>query len=1221
MRVALLVAVAAVVLLLPNVPATPPLPGGGFDQPQSAPLPAPFPVKLVDQGQFDPAFKGYYLPEGFRMEVVARDPDVVNPVGITFGPDGELFVLEWRKDPVMASWNEVKETFRYRDGSTRLVATMKKFITDWVKQLRYDPATGTFGSMKIVIADELPSSVLHHDGWLYLSGRGTVRRFRQSLPNGKWDIRETIAQGFCGFHHHQVSGLTLGHDGRLYITTGDDDNAVEGSDGSRANALRTGAVFRCMPDGSKMELFSLGYRNPYRDVAMDAYFNLFHTDNDNEDGSRFMGCRIMHIAEGVDYGWRLKEGVRCCRPDLVRSAVAGELPGRLAPMLKTGRGAPAGMLIYNDTYLPEHYRGLMYYPDVFRKVIRAYGVEPAGSTFKITSEFEFMKSDDPLFRPCQMVTGPDGAIYVCDWRTDSGGAGKLWGNGETGRIYRIRWDGTPDTPKIAVAGWDRWSKIRKLSDEKLVEVLAAENFTDRMEARKELVKRGPRVRDAVKAVFANVEAELTARLTALAVLNSMWDAEVETLVRGRLRDAATEVRRLSADAIALNSRPADEANHSALLQQMNDPEPSVRRAVALALGHVGSAGVGEALVNAYKGEEANDPFLRDAFIRAIEFTGKAGINAVLQLAQSGDNTDRDLAIRIFSALRIRPAAEALPEMLAYPHLTVPQREVLIRSFANYQLDPPISFDPLAAFMAKRSEEPKSVVQAAIEVLSTSSGTAGPAVKDWLIQLLSQVDSETRLDVIAALDTNRVVEASPTLLTMLVDDRRSLAERKALLRAVRVTKNPEAATTIEALLREREPPMLRVEALRTLAALEPARALTAAEKLLDQKDEEVLAEAVAVLGATASGAKLVGQRFQAGKLPKDLLPLVTDALQKFESDAEAGRLRLEIMKGGLLVSLDAEQVKKVMTLVETKGNARKGRDLFLNTKLLACASCHRLEGTGGYVGPDLTRVWDTQSVEKLLESILAPGKEIKEGYQTYRLVTAKGQTITGLRVLDTTKETVIRDASGRDIHVAKDDIEELSPSKVSLMPEDAVARLSFDQFIDLLAFLKSKREQESLRGSVPQFAVSGPTSTEFSEVPAELRSDPLGKAGGPWHLRAVAADGLLTLKEDFPAKPAGLHLRFWVFSQKEQRVTATVIADVPAKGWLNGRSAFEQRADKPGLQETSFDLDLDRGWNVVLLKASNASANPRLGMRLQGEGLRTLAKPEAVATPSPGKSSE
>ena len=72
------------------------------------------------------------------------------------------------------------------------------------------------------------------------------------------------------------------------------------SDGSRATVLRTGAVFRCRPDGSRMETFSIGYRNPYRDIAYDDKFNLFHSDNDQEDGSKFQGCRIMHVAEGTD---------------------------------------------------------------------------------------------------------------------------------------------------------------------------------------------------------------------------------------------------------------------------------------------------------------------------------------------------------------------------------------------------------------------------------------------------------------------------------------------------------------------------------------------------------------------------------------------------------------------------------------------------------------------------------------------------------------------------------------------------------------------------------------------------------------------------------------------------------------------------------------------------------------------------------------------------------
>jgi quinoprotein glucose dehydrogenase len=120
---------------------------------------------------------------------------------------------------------------------------MKKFTTDLVKQYSYNPKSGKFGAPKVIISEELPSSILYHDGWLYVTGRGTVRRWRQGVqvgvggpgaerpanPDDPWSLRETIAQGFCGFHHHQVSGLTIGNDGLLYITSGDDDNFVEGS--------------------------------------------------------------------------------------------------------------------------------------------------------------------------------------------------------------------------------------------------------------------------------------------------------------------------------------------------------------------------------------------------------------------------------------------------------------------------------------------------------------------------------------------------------------------------------------------------------------------------------------------------------------------------------------------------------------------------------------------------------------------------------------------------------------------------------------------------------------------------------------------------------------------------------------------------------------------------------------------------------------------------------
>src|SRR5262249_48449560 len=157
---------------------------------------------------------------------------------------------------------EVVETFMYKDGSKRDVVTVRKRVKDVVKTLRDTQGKGVFDEAKVVLEDEFPSSILLHDGWLYLSGRGSVRRYRQRQPGGDYDVKEVIARGFCGFWRQQVSGLSIGNDGWLYITSGDADNHVEGSDGSRATVLRSGGVFRCRPDGSKLHAYAIGFRNP-----------------------------------------------------------------------------------------------------------------------------------------------------------------------------------------------------------------------------------------------------------------------------------------------------------------------------------------------------------------------------------------------------------------------------------------------------------------------------------------------------------------------------------------------------------------------------------------------------------------------------------------------------------------------------------------------------------------------------------------------------------------------------------------------------------------------------------------------------------------------------------------------------------------------------------------------------------------------------------------------
>jgi putative membrane-bound dehydrogenase-like protein len=1199
--------------LLAAGPATaaPPAPPAEFAQVQSPTRPAPFPIKYVDQGKFDPKLKGLFAPEGFRVEVVAEAPVVVNPVGMTFSPDGTLFVLEWTPDPVTkGQWFEFKETFRYRDGSTRQVATMRKYVPDYVKSLRYNPAKGTYDRADTLIAEELPSSIMFHDGWLYTTGRGTVRRYRQSRPGGPWDIREVIAQGFCGFHHHQVSGLTIGNDGKLYVTTGDDDNYVEGSDGSRATVLRTGAVFRCDPDGSHVEEFSLGYRNPYRDLAYDDKFNWFHADNDNEDGSKFTGCRLVHVAEGVDYGWRLKQGARCCRPDNARGAVAGELPGKLPPMLKTGRGSPAGLLIYNDTRLPEQYRGLLYYPDVFRKLVRAYKVAPKGASFEVTHEFEFLKTDDPLFRPCQMVTGPDGAMYVCDWRTDSGGAGRLSGDGLHGRIYRVKWVGTEEAPALPLRGLDSWANLLKLPDAKLAENLDAPDMTDRVVVRDELVRRGPKARDAVLRQFVSGSLKPPGRLVALGVFQAHWSPAVEDLFRLLFNDISPDVRRLAADGLGQHGKPKDGRNHEALANLLGDDSHAVRRAAALALARLGTDAAADALVAAYRFDEGRDAFLTDGYLRAIEKLGKPGVGALLALANSGQKADLDRVAAAFATFRTRPAADALPELLANPHLTADRRAELVRSFTNYLFDPPLAIDPMTTYLTAHGGEP-AVTIAGLEVLAATDGFADQKTISWAIGLLDSPDPDTRLAALGAVEEARLSAAAPKLTKMLAESKRPLAERAAVLKALRAAGGTDVVPELAALLNRSEPAALKVEALRALAAVAPDKARPIAAKLLDQPDPNLLAEAVVVLGATRDGARLVGERYVAKQLPRDLFPRVSAAVKRFSGDPVIEKLYGEVMKGGLFLSLDPARAEEIRRLVATRGDPKRGKALFLNTKLLACATCHRMEGVGGNVGPDLTRLWDTHTTEKILESIVEPSKEIKEGYQSYKAVTFDGQVFEGLKVSDTAREVVIREASGRDVRVGKDDLDSLTVSKVSLMPDNAVAQLTFDQFIDLLAFLKSRSAQESLRGAVLEYSVTVGFKPDLRKKESvETDPDPAGR-GDTWQPQHVGPDGLLDLAPLLPRGRTAAYALAYVYSPTRQRVTLNMTADDAVRVSVGGKSVFQQPASWipfPQKVDAHVEADLGPGWTPVLVKLVTAGQEHRLGLQVQGEGLRTAAKP-------------
>jgi putative membrane-bound dehydrogenase-like protein len=718
------------------------------DAPPQSP-PAPKQLKLIDQGDYDPRLKGYKTPEGVKVEIVAEDPVVVNPVGLAFADDGTPYVLEWRPDP---------------KGDKPAAA---------VETLRDSKGAGVYDRSAVVLEDEPPSGILLYDGWLYLSSRGTVRRCKQSKGEGPYDVKEVVAQGLCGGGRRPASGLTVGSDGWLYLSGGGGDNCVKGSDGGRATVLRSGAVFRCRPDGSKMETYATGFCESYG-LAFDAVGNAFQADGGASDG-----CRLMHVPEGADFGWRRKagEGAGAAR------AASGERPGVLPPMLTTGRGAPAGLLIYDGDRFPENLRGLLYSPDADRQSVHAYRVERKGATFEVVEAFEFLKSDDPRFRPCQAVVGSDGAIYVVDRRGDDG-------NGERGRIYRITWAGTKDQPALPPRPMDSWAEVAKLPDDDLVKALCGDDGSVRERARRELVRRGEKERPALLALLADREPPLAGRAAAVGALEGMWNADVQEAFQKLLECESADLRRLAADGLGRNAPQEDRDAHAALLAVLGDRNPAVRRAVALAIGRVGNPAAPDNLVTTWSFEDGRDVYLRDGLVRAIEELGKPGIERLVALGESGSQGELDKAVEAFTMMRTRPAADAVPRMLENPHLRPAQRAALLRSYANYLLDPPVSPEPAVEYLAAHPEEDAVVKAAGAEALAAAGAVKGDKAAGWLVGLLGDPDGGVRLAAIKAIEELKIRKAAAALAKLASDAARPEREREAAARALRAVGGQE-----------------------------------------------------------------------------------------------------------------------------------------------------------------------------------------------------------------------------------------------------------------------------------------------------------------------------------------------------------------------------------------------------------------------------------------------
>jgi putative heme-binding domain-containing protein len=160
-----------------------------------------------------------------------------------------------------------------------------------------------------------------------------------------------------------------------------------------------------------------------------------------------------------------------------------------------------------------------------------------------------------------------------------------------------------------------------------------------------------------------------------------------------------------------------------------------------------------------------------------------------------------------------------------------------------------------------------------------------------------------------------------------------------------------------------------------------------------------------------------------------------------------------------LTVNSDKQKARLTELESVlagGDIQRGRELFFANKKAICATCHAVQGQGGKIGPDLTKIGAIRAPADLLEAIVFPSASFARGYEPYAVATIDGRVLAGIIGRETAEAIHMFDNARVEVRVARSTIESLERTAVSIMPEGMDAQLSRQELADLIAFLQSLR---------------------------------------------------------------------------------------------------------------------------------------------------------------------
>jgi quinoprotein glucose dehydrogenase len=713
--------------------------------------PKKLPVKN-DDGSAERAIGNFRVAQGLKVKLWAAEPMLSNPNALAVDEKGVVYVTEANRFKGGVIDNRDTPTWLEEDNAAKTVADRVAMVkrhaaekqgraaldsTDAERIMRIEDTTGSGVANKATVFSEgynrvedgLASGVLAYKGNVYATIIPNLYKLTDTAGAGKADKREVLSTGYgvrYAFLGHDLHGLVVGPDGRLYFSVGDRAANAEAVDGSTVTATETGSVFRCDLDGKNLELFATGLRNP-QELRFDSHGNLFTGDNNPDKGDP---ARWVYVVEGGDSGWRVgyqhakqpRDGGPWTSEQIFQVAEHNNANYIVPPVSHVGAG-PSGLAYNTGVGLPERFNDAFFLCD-FRGAANTSGIwavrnKPKGATFEVTGvdgkpiDRNTKITEQSIFSGTGVVDceqGPDGSLYFADWTQG-------WDRPFRGRVYRIVDETQADGPLVAETKKLIGEGMTKRSPDELVKLLAHADLRVRREAQFALAAKGA----ASVATLTGVAAKsgpVVPRLHAVWGLGQIGrDAPADTVkaVLPLLADADVEVRCQAAQVVG---DLKDESAFAPLMKLASDPELRVRHFAAMALGKLKKVEAIPALVTMLKENADKDPVVRYGAVWAM-----AKINddaAVAALAK-----DPSPSVRLGAALALRKMES--PEVAKF--LADDDRVVVLeaaRAIHDLPIEP--ALPELAKLASAKISEKKGFNEKAT---GTGPGPQG-GVADWIL---------------------------------------------------------------------------------------------------------------------------------------------------------------------------------------------------------------------------------------------------------------------------------------------------------------------------------------------------------------------------------------------------------------------------------------------------------------------------------------------------------